>query len=139
MPESAARPASRAATAATRPSRSSPAPAATSAAGAAAASIGGEAEVQAAEEGHAVETRPEQHPEEAAGRGRVLQPWTDHRGRLNEPFLRSLTQRAVSIVIRCPGWHSHAVLLFRYLISSTEYESLPCVLAKSAVGFHADL
>ncbi|KAK9915548.1 hypothetical protein WJX75_000584 [Coccomyxa subellipsoidea] len=30
-------------------------------------------------------------------------PWTDHRGRLNEPFLRSLTQRAVSVVIRHPG------------------------------------
>jgi hypothetical protein len=37
------------------------------------------------------------------GEGTLLQPWTDHRGRLNEPFLRSLTQRAVSVVIRHPG------------------------------------
>ncbi len=37
------------------------------------------------------------------GEGTLLQPWSDHRGRLNEPFLRSITQRAVSIVIRHPG------------------------------------
>ena len=37
------------------------------------------------------------------GQRTLLQPWTDHRGRLNEPFLRSLTQRAVSVVIRHPG------------------------------------
>lgn len=37
------------------------------------------------------------------GEGTLLQPWSDHHGRLNEPFLRSLTQRAVSIVIRHPG------------------------------------
>lgn len=50
----------------------------------------------------------DKHEHEAAvpgekGEGTLLQPWTDHRGRLNEPFLRSLTQRAVSVVIRHPG------------------------------------
>jgi len=129
--ENAERPASGAHAAAARPSCSSPAPAATPTAGAAAASLGGGAEVQAAEAGRAAETRPEQREEEAAGKGLVLQPWTDHRGRLNEPFLRSLTQRAVSIVIRCPGRLLLAVLLFQCLISSVETDSQPCVFLQA--------
>lgn len=49
----------------------------------------------------------QQEPAGDKGEGTLLQPWSDHHGRLNEPFLRSLTQRAVSIVIRHPGEHPH--------------------------------
>ncbi|BDA44462.1 hypothetical protein COCOBI_05-6470 [Coccomyxa sp. Obi] len=48
-------------------------------------------------------TGSQREPAGDKGEGTLLQPWSDHHGRLNEPFLRSLTQRAVSIVIRHPG------------------------------------
>lgn len=42
-------------------------------------------------------------PADAAAAGPEPAPWSDADGRLNEPYWRSLTQRAMSAVLRSPG------------------------------------